>query len=187
MRKARNLSTWERNYWVTGTDKQSQHRDQVHLTLYTVLSRQWPCLSHRAVWMCAGVSQCVRARLIEPLRCSPLGLPDIISHYPRHSSNTAGARERGCLVPPSCLPAFFCCSFTRFPRGGLSKRNSRGASGDANLCILEEHADVGSRERKKGKGINKEERTAGNISIPPIVLCSLPLPWSKKKSTLEQN
>lgn len=98
--------------------------------------------------MCLNVCVC----LIEPLRCSPLGLLDIISHYPRHSSNTAGARERGCLAGshPSLTSTYrFLLLFHLLPPWGLSKRSSREAGGDANLYILEEHADVVSRERKR--------------------------------------
>lgn len=108
--------------------------------------------------MSVSASRCVRLK--EPLRCSPLGLPDIISHYPRHSSNTAGARKHGSLVGarlPHVYVLFFCCSVTRLAPWGLSKRNSWEAGGDANLYILEEHADVVSRE-EKGKGIHMNRR-----------------------------
>lgn len=103
--------------------------------------------------------------LNKPLRCSPLGFPDIIGHYPCHSSNTAGAREHGCFCrypPTSCLPTFYCCSFTRLPCGAFRQPNTQEAqrrckfvhSGGACRCS----------EQRKGK-----ERTADGIS--PLPLC----------------
>ena len=83
---------------------------------WRVFSQQWPRLSHKTVSMCALV--CVCMCLIEPLRCSPLGLLDIISHYPRHSSNAAGAREHVRLVrapSPLCLPTFSLLLFHSLP------------------------------------------------------------------------
>lgn len=167
--KARNLSTWECN-WVIGGDKQSQYYDQVHLTRYTVSSWHRAVLCVVCVYVCVLVCVC----LIEPLRCSPPGLLDIISHYPRHSSNTAGAREQVRLagapssssssLHPLCLPFFFCRSFTHLPSWGLSKRNSQEARADANLWILEEPADV---VRKRGGEVGGQggSRTADDVSI----------------------
>lgn len=141
------------------------------------------------VYGCVSVCVC----LIEPLRCSPPGLLDIISHYPRHSSNTAGAREQVRLagapssssLHPLCLPFFFCRSFTHLPSWGLSKRSSQEARADANLWILEEHADV----VRKREGGGKEEAELQTMFLSfPLVLCPLLPPSTlKQQFTLNQN
>lgn len=71
--------------------------------------------------VCVSLSECVyvcvRWGLIELLRCSPPGLPDIISHYPCHSSNTAGAGEHECFTNTHFLSLHnLCCSLTHIPR-----------------------------------------------------------------------
>lgn len=122
--------TWEHNGWRTWIDK---------LTLY---SRHW----------CACVTVCV---INQPLMCSPPGLPDIISHYPHHSSNAAGVREHGCFVgfpPTSCLPTFFRCSFTRLHCGAFDNLTLRRARGDANVYILGERANA---EKENGKNCRR--------------------------------
>lgn len=86
-----------------------------------------------------GADMCECVGLIEPLRCSPPGLPDIISHYPHRSSNSAGAREHGRLPPtlpsftPSSFVLFFSAALFRFPLGPLQTRLPGGPKGDANV------------------------------------------------------
>lgn len=128
--------TWEYNCQVTWIDKQRRLCDLIHLTLYSVLSRQWPRLSRRAVWMSVSASRCVRLK--EPLRCSPLGLPDIISHYPRHSSNTAGARKHGSLVGarlPHVYVLFSAALSLALPRGAFPNVTP-GRPGEMQICTF---------------------------------------------------
>lgn len=92
--------------------------------------------------------------LKEPLRCSPRGLPDIISHYSHHSSNTAGARDYSCLVgsrlPHVCLP--FSAALSLTPCGAFPNVTP-GRLGEMQICPLWRSMLMWQGEEEKG--INK--------------------------------
>lgn len=104
------------------------------------------------------------------------------SSFIKHCRCTWAWMPRPSLMS-TCL---FLLLFHSFPPGGPFQTQLSG--GQWRCKFVHSGGACWCREsrKKKGKGINKEERTAGNISIPPIVLCSLPLPWSKKNPPLNR-
>lgn len=134
MQICRNINTWKCNCWAISLDKQGQCCDKVHLTLYTVLSTATLSKATGLTSMCVSVSLFLCVCLTEPLRCSPPGLPDIISHYPRHSSNTAGAREHVCFTSTLPLHVYLPFSaalslFRTFPCGPFQTQLPGGQEG----------------------------------------------------------
>lgn len=103
---------------------------------------------------CASLSVCLFDTTVQVF--SPR-TPDIISHYPRHSSNTAGAREHVCFTSAPSLShlhlPIFCSFFIHFPHWTPWKVTP-GTPGDAKLYILEGHADARSAGRWGSKFIN---------------------------------
>lgn len=88
-----------------------------------------------------------------PLVYFPGGLPGIISHYPRHSSNAAGAGKKGRLVSSRCphirAPLPLSCFFSLVcPRGCPSKSNSPEDLAGTNQQNLEVRSNV-VKERKR--------------------------------------
>lgn len=141
------------------------HKDNVvirSIQHFTVLSRPRSCRKPRG---CAAVHVWK-----EPLSYFPRGLPGIISHYPRHSSNTAGARKNGCLVsarlPHVWLPFFLPAALSlACPRGGLSQCNSLEKPGRCKFINLRECCSV-VIEREKGS-----KKEAQRFFCPSPVLC----------------
>lgn len=115
MQICRNINTWKCNCWAISLDKQGQCCDKVHLTLYTVLSTA-------TLSKAMGLTRCARVCLCFCVCVFDRTTQVFSPRPPRYHQSLSSSfiKHRRCTwacvlhqyPPPTCLPTFFCCTFT---------------------------------------------------------------------------